>query len=142
MQLKISRGWLIVLVFVLSFAGFFWQRIHVYRQSEFVQGVLINDDQNEVTFTGEVEMNLYYFVDHQEFCVKTYQYPKKEYSIVTVRYNPILPAKGRVYTFADFWLISMLWLIVPLMILCALILSFLDEDSNVEFFVNRPKKEK
>lgn len=140
MQLRISRSWLIVIAFLLTFAGFFWQRIHVYRQSEFVQGVLLNDDNNELYFTGEIEMNLYYFVGHQEFCVKTYQYPKMENAIVTVRYIPTMPAKGQIYTVADFWFISMLWLILPLMVLCALIISFLDENSNVEFFIHRHKK--
>lgn len=137
MKLKFTRGRLLVLGFLLFVVCYFLQRTRAFRQSEFVVGVVVNDEQNEPTFTGEIMMNLYYFVGADEYCVPTYQYPEKENSIVTVRYKASSPEKGDIYTRGEFWLLNMLWLILPMMLWTAFVLSFIEERDKVEFEVSR-----
>jgi len=117
-----------------------WQRVHTFRHSEFVPGVVLNLNHNKPTFTGEVAMNLVYIADMKEYSLETYQYPKMENAIVIVRYLPEKPQKGEIYSLFLFWIVPILWLIVPSMIVCALILSFIDENSKVEFFISRKNK--
>lgn len=139
MQLKISRGWLLAIGIILIFVCYFVLRARTYKQSEFTVGVVMNDQQNKPTFAGDIEMNLYYFIGDEEYCVPTYQYPDKENSIVCVRYKPESPEKGSIYTRGDFWFLKMLWLLLPIMVWAALVLSFVDEYDKVEFILSRRK---
>lgn len=139
MKLKISRSWLLAIGILIIFAGYFVLRTRTYKQSEFTVGVVMNDQQNKPTFAGDILMNLYYFIDTEEYCVPTYQYPEKENAIVCVRYKPESPEKGSIYTRGDFWFLSMLWLLIPLMVWAALVLSFIDENDRVEFILSRRK---
>ena len=139
MKLKISRGWLLAIGFVLIFVCYFVMRVRTYKQSEFTVGVVMNDQQNKPTFAGDIEMNLYYFIGEEEYCVPTYQYPDKENSIVCVRYLPESPEKGSIYTRGDFWFLKMLWLLLQLLVWAAFVLSFFDENDQVIFILSRNK---
>ncbi|MCQ2286145.1 MAG: hypothetical protein MJZ76_04645 [Bacteroidales bacterium] len=111
-----------------------------YSKSDFVEGYLFYDEQVQPDFIGDVPMSICYFVGNESFEVPVYEYYEKGNQVVTVRYPEDNPKKGEIFSFVRFWCVPALWLLLPLMLIGALLLTVFKPYDMVEIqFANKNK---
>lgn len=140
--LKFSRRGLFLVGLGLIFVLYFGQRISTYFRSDFTQGTLVCDDLDELK-QYEADMTLYYYVGAKEYSVKVFTQTELAYQPLKVRYLKSRPEKGHIYTVSNYWFLSMLWLLAPIMLWGALVFAILvDENGVLEIrFAKRREKD-
>lgn len=127
---KISRPLLFLVGLVVIFSLYFFQRWVTYSRSEFTHGVLICEDRSALKYY-ETDMTLYYYVGMREYHVTVTENTNRAFQKVEVRYLPEKPERGHIYRAGDFWFLSMLWMIFPVMLWIAFVFTLLREDGFV-----------
>lgn len=128
--MKISRFPLFLIGFAVILCLYFAQRYSTYRNSGFTHGVMFCEHPFDEHFYEE-EMILYYYIGEKEYAVPVLGAVKDANRCVDVRYPKNKPGRGRVYTFSDFWIVSALWLLLPLMLWGAFVFTLLEEEGRL-----------
>jgi len=136
-----SRKKIFITGILLIFAVYFFICYYIYSHSIYTDGVLIWDKPFAIHNDGTASMTLCYYVDMKEYSVPVETSLANANQKVIVRYFPNHPEKGKIYNRNDFWFLNMLWLILPIMLWSAFILSFM-KDSAMLVFQTLPKKDK
>ncbi len=138
--MKLSRLWVFLIGLLFLLILFAINRVRVYNNSNFTHGVLVCPTES-LDERHDVELTLYYYVGMKEFTVTKYDVPVEVNQIVMVRYPKDQPEKGTIYTVLDFWFVSALYLLLPLMLWFAFVFSWLDENGKVEVkFIRRMRQ--
>ena len=128
--MKIARFPLFLIGFAVLLGLYFAQRYTTYKNSGFTHGVLFCENPFE-EHVYEEEMILYYYIGQKEYSVTVVGAVKDANRRIDVRYPKDKPERGRVYTFFDFWIVSALWLLIPLMLWGAFVFTLLEEDGRL-----------
>ncbi len=122
-------------------ALYFLQRVVVYQKSDFTYGVLVCEDREALRYY-ETDLTLYYYVGMKEYHVTVCEQTSKAFQKVRVRYPKERPEKGHLYTVGDFWFLSMLWMLFPVMLWGAFVFTLLEEDGRLIVSWRNAEKQK
>lgn len=139
--MRISRIWLFLIGLLGILALYFLQRVAVYQKSGFTHGVLICEDREALRYY-ETDLTLYYYVGMEEYQVTVCEKTEMAFRKVRVRYPQGHPEKGHLYTVGDFWFLSMLWLLFPVMLWGAFVFTLLEEGGRLVVSWGNTEKQK
>jgi len=140
MKFQLSRLLIFLLGIIIMLAINFYLRYHIYEKSHFTHGVLVSTPNAKINWDGMIPMTLSYYVDMKEFKVPVEAPLEIANTAVTVRYLPDKPHNGKIYDFNDFWLISMLWLVVPLMLWTAFLFTAMTPSGKIAIKFEKKRK--
>jgi len=112
------------------------QRVTTYRESEFTHGILLCTNPDDLKLY-EAEMELHYYVGMKEYVTHETMPTQLANRQVVVRYKEKNPEKGKLYIPADFWFLSMLWLLFPTMVWGAFVFTILNEDGRLKITLKK-----
>ncbi|MBO4646109.1 MAG: hypothetical protein J5642_06295 [Bacteroidales bacterium] len=138
--MKFSRAGLFFCGFALLLAGYFGQRTYSFLHRSFTHGSLACIDTEDLKYR-EADMILYYYVNGKEYHVTTHESTELAYRPLEVCFPTDAPDKGSIYTIGRFWVLPLLWLLLPLMFWGAFVFTLLREDGKLEIRFSCARKE-
>lgn len=140
MSFRLSRIIVFLLGIMMMLSIYFYIQYNTYTKSLFTHGVVVYTPSAEINADGLIPMTLHYYVDMKEFEVTVEVPLEMANKAVTVRYLPEKPHNGKIYDFNDFWLISMLWLVVPLMLWTAFLFTAMTPSGKIAIKLEKKGK--
>lgn len=140
MKFHLSRLLVFLVGIIIMLAINFYVRYHIYEKSHFTHGIVVSTPKAKINWDGMIPMTLHYYVEMKEFEVSVELPLEMANTAVTVRYLPDKPHNGKIYNFNDYWLLSLLWLIVPLMLWTAFLFTAMTPSGKIAIKLEKKGK--
>lgn len=140
MAMRFSRFIIFIVGILLMISSYFVFQYHTYKKSLFTIGLVKYHLPLQFSMDGLATMTLHYYVDIKEYTQLVELPIDQANQEVKVRYFPHSPDKGSIYTVLDFWIINMLWLLLPIIIWTAAIYTFMTNSGKIEMRFEKRKK--
>lgn len=132
MEIKLKKYHLILILFTLVATFYVLNRLNVISHSDFAYGIVMDEKQwfnsngKQITSTAPIiEFTYKNEVYTLMGVINSGHKPGKELKLIINKENL---ENVLVYDFTGFWLDALLYCLIPLMIVSAIILSFIDKD--------------
>lgn len=140
MSFRLSRIVIYLLGILMMLGIYFSIQYNTYTKSLFTHGVVVYTPSTEIGPDGLIPMKLHYYVDMKEYEVPVEIPFEMANRAVSVRYFPEKPHNGKIYDFNEFWLISLFWLVLPLMLWTAFLFTVMTPSGKIAVKIEKKGK--